>query len=204
MRKLWLITAGTLLLGHFLPWAQHNTAALTLGGHDLAIFLNDTPYAGGFANEWFYVPAWVAGALIAFAAHRSGLPRWQKLALGALGAGIALLGLPPYEKLRDISRQPDYVLRLVVSVVVMLDCLMMAVLRPILPPAYALALTALNLIPLYGFSLMRWSISQLYGNEVTFGSGWWLTMLAVGLGVGGYAYGVLNRLKKKSPHSSNF
>lgn len=189
MRKFWLAMAALLLMGHLLPWALHNTAALTLSGHDLAIFLNDTPYAGGFANEWFYLPVWTAGLLMAFAANQSDRPLWQRLALGALGAGVASLGLPPYEKLRDILRQPDYTLRLGVSAVIMLDCMVMAALRrPRFPSAFGAALAGLNIIPLYGFSLMRWPISQLYGNQVDFGGGWWLTLAAVISALLGFVY----------------
>lgn len=201
MRKFWLVIAALLLMGHFLPWALHNTAALTLSGHDLAIFLNDTPYAGGFANEWFYLPAWTAGLLAALAAHLSDRPLWQKLALGALGAGAASLGLPPYEKLRDILHQPDYQMRLVISALVMLDCVAMAALRkPRFPSAYGAFLAGLNAIPLYGFSLMRWPISQLYGNEARFGIGWWLTLAVVVLAaLSALRVKFLPRLRKAPP-----
>ncbi|HQZ23466.1 MAG TPA: hypothetical protein PLW39_14450 [Thermoflexales bacterium] len=200
MRKFWLLIAAGLLAGHVLPWAQHNTAALTLSGHDLAIFLNDTPYAGGFANEWFYVPAWVAGLLMAFAANQSDRPLWQRLALGVLGACVASLGLPPYEKLRDILHQPDYQVRFAVSALVMLDCLVMAALRrPKFPSAYGAALAGLNVIPLYGFSLMRWPISQLYGNDVNFGLGWWLTLFTIALVIVFFVYGLVRARNLRAP-----
>lgn len=209
MRAYWpqLAVAVLLLAGHMLPWAQHNTAALTLSGHDLALFLNDTPHAGVFANEWFYVPAWSAGLLIALSARRAAHPAagdepgsalWPSAALAGLGAFVAALGLPPFDKLRALTAIPaDYQLRLWASLAVMAACALIGLAREPARSFAALPAVAANIVPVYGYSLMRWPLEQLYGNAVSFGAGWWLTAAATLAGLALAAAPIAARLRAR-------
>lgn len=198
----WLAVAVLLLAGHMLPWAQHNTAALTLSGHDLALFLNDTPYAGVLANEWFYVPAWSAGVLLAASSARTGdgrtaAPAWARWAVIGAGVFVAALGLPPFDKLRAFPTiAADYQLRLWVSLAVMAVCIAAVGLRGAASAWLMAAAVLANLVPVYGYSLMRWPLEQLYGNAVSFGAGWWLTLAATAAGAALAAAPVARRAAK--------
>ncbi len=99
-----------LLIGHFLPWAAHSTAALTRSANDLGFFTNFTPGAGIFLNEWFYVSVWVA-ALLLVLFFCSGLSPINRVLLMALALGIASLGLPRYEQLIKFVRTPMLAVR---------------------------------------------------------------------------------------------
>ena len=166
-----------MLLGHFMAWAQHKTAALTLSGHELATFTNATPNAGIFFNEGFLLPLWAAALLFvvrpgAERTHASG--PWLLLAIS-----VAALGFPAYPDLRKlISGQPsDFMWQLPISVAVMT----LAVIAQRTPPSLHSALTTVSgvaaLIAVAGFFAIRGpALETLYHDPVIVGFGVWMTL----------------------------
>jgi hypothetical protein len=191
--------AGILLLlaGHFLPWAAHKTAALTLAARELAVFTNATPGAGIFWNEWFYLPLWAAALLLAASATAS-RSRLTRLAGAATAAAAASLGLPPYPAVLTAYANPDLRLQFFASLAVMAACLAAAPARfapmrlalmrlaPMrlapkrLLPSLAMALAAMAAaVPLAGFLAVKPFIEQLYRDSLGVGLGWWATLAGV-------------------------
>jgi hypothetical protein len=174
-----------LLAGHFLPWAAHKTAALTLTGHELAVFTNATPGAGIFWNEWFYLPLWAAALVLSASA---GMAR-NRLAglMGAIAAAVvASLGLPPYPAVLTAYANPDFRLQFFASLAVMAGCLAIAHFRrnaqglPAGLQALAAALpAAAAAVPLAGFLAVKPFIEQLYRDSLGVGLGWWLNLAGI-------------------------
>ncbi len=165
------------LLGHFMAWAQHKTAALTLSGHELATFTNTTPNAGVFFNEGFLLPLWASALLFVL---RPGNEKtyiswpWLLLALA-----VASLGFPAYPELRKlISGQPsDFMWQLPASVVVMA----LAVVAQRAPSRLHIALTAVAgvaaLVAVAGFFAIRGpALETLYRDPIIVGFGVWMTL----------------------------
>lgn len=177
-----------LVLCHFLPWAQHHTAALTLHGHDLATFTNFTPGAGVFSNEWFYVPLWVGALLLAlWAARVNGIWRGALLALALL---VASLGFPTYPEILAAYRAPnaggvDYRLQFYVTLSVMaLVAGAIGFGRRLSARAHAIisaVLVCAVAIPLVGYLVIRPFIETLYRDSVGIGAGWWGTLVIWGV-----------------------
>lgn len=166
-----------MLLGHFMAWAQHKTAALTLSGHELATFTNATPHAGVFFNEGFLLPLWAAALLFVLRPGaektRAGAP-WLMLAFL-----VAALGFPAYPELRKLmGGQPsDFMLQLPITVVVMF----LAVFAQRAPARAQAALTAVAgsaaLVAVAGFFAIRQSaLEALYRDPVIVGFGVWMTL----------------------------
>ena len=188
------LSAALVLAGHLLPWAAHQTVALTLSANDLAFFTHFTPGAGIFKNEWFYLPIWMAALLLGVLAAQS--PWLGRIVLIGLGWGMAGLGLPRYEQwARLLSggvslRQFEFGLQLLLSLLVMgltlvltLTLAWMAVRR-----AWAAAWLGVTVgavaglvcvVPLVGYLSIRPALEALYGDGVGLGLGWWLTLSAV-------------------------
>lgn|GEM_PF-1672080 len=188
------ICAALLLAGHLLPWALHQTVALTLSANDLAFFTHFTPGAGIFKNEWFYLPIWMAALLLGILAAR--LPGLGRGLVIALGWGVAGLGLPRYEQwARLISgavslRQLEFGLQLLVSLLVMGLVLALALglaWAVVHRPRVAVWLNAWVgvgaglgcAIPLVGYLIIRPALDALIGDALGLGLGWWLTLGAV-------------------------
>lgn len=173
-----------LLLGHFLPWAAHDTSALTQSGHELAFSTHFTPDAGVFANEWFFVPAWCAALLLACSLTPT-LSRWERGLRGLVFGGIALLiaslGFPPYPQVLTAFRSPDYRVQFFVTLLVMAGVIALLLIpaKRMPPKTHALIVLAcgvLSLIPVIGFLAIKPAIEMLYGGAVGLGAGWWLTL----------------------------
>jgi hypothetical protein len=185
-----LVVALLLLAGHLAPWAAHRTAALTLSGHELAVFTNFTPGAGIFLNEWFYLPLWAATLLLALVAGQ--LKEWSnRLLVALLSMGIASLGLPGYPQMLTAFREPDYQLQFFISLLVMVLAATVAMSRvgrrAAARAGAALAAAALSAMTLAGYVAVKPFIEQLYRDSVGLGLGWWLTagaaLLALGVAV---------------------
>lgn len=181
-RVLLFVAAGLLFAGHMLPWTAHKTAALTLSGHELAVFTNLTPGAGIFLNEWFYLPLWVSAILVALGAAPSA-SRLARVMGGALAAAIAALGLPPYPQIltayADAAYRMQFAVSLAVMAVVVIVALFGAQARrwPARLAGGALALPALvALVPCAGYLAVRPAIEQLYRDATGLGLGWWLAL----------------------------
>jgi hypothetical protein len=184
-----LVCAVGLLIGHFLPWAQHKAAALTLHGHDLAIFTNFTPGAGIFLNEWFYCAVWVSGVLwsLSFAKRRS-------IFLSIIGLWFAFvitsLGFPTYPEILNAYSAPavggvDYRLQFYATVIFMgLNIGIFFIARKFDGQGWfnrwlsvgLIVLWLLSIVPIVGFIAVKPFIQTLYNDIVTFGSGWWLSL----------------------------
>jgi hypothetical protein len=179
-------TAVLLLAGHFAPWAAHKTAALTLSAHELAVFTHFTPGAGIFMNQWFYLPLWSSALLLALVASQPGW--WVNRAISGAGCAlIASLGLPGYPQIVTAFRSPDYQLQFFVSLAVMAAVVVIA-LWPLgrlalLRSAGRILLSLIAAVPLIGYLAVKPFIEQLYGDTVGLGAGWWLTLVAVLLGL---------------------
>ncbi len=175
--------AVSLLIGHFLPWAAHSTAALTQSGHDLAISTNFTPGAGIFANEWFFVPVWAAGFLLALTMHTTTLPPMTRLIGLALALGMVSLGLPTYPQVLTAWQSPDYRAQFFVTLVVMALVLWVTLRRR--PTAagdwrfLSLGCAVMCAVPLIGYPLIKPAIETLYQDAVGLGAGWWVSIGAV-------------------------
>jgi hypothetical protein len=186
-----------LVIGHWLPWATHNTAALTLSANDLAFFTNYTPGAGIFLNEWFCLPVWVAAIL--FPVMGYGWRLLDRLLLGGVGLVVASFGLPRFDQLIKFIRTPpqafresEFVLQLLLTLGAMgLVLVVLAKTRAAKTPAglrlmrqparfavAMLALAALCAVPLVGYLSIRPFVADLYRDDVGIGMGWWLTLLA--------------------------
>lgn len=207
-----LFAALLLLAGHFLPWAAHNTAALTQSAHDLAISTNFTPGAGIFLNEWFLLPLWSSAILFALAGaptarpdpiarsgNRNGdhgtlpspIPLHDPLrGTGIAGRSLALifallvasLGLPTYPQVLTAFRNPDYQLQFFITLAVFALIVLIVVLgtRMIQFQAYVVLTSALvSAAPLFGYLLVKPFLGELYGGNVGFGAGWWVTLVGV-------------------------
>lgn len=173
--------AALLLAGHWLPWAAHRTAALTLSAHELAVFTNATPGAGIFLNEWFYLPVWVSAVLAALATAMS--PRWLTRALGAGSAAlIASLGLPAYPQVMTAYSNPDFRLQFFASLAVIGCVIALAVAgRRLLRlnrrfAAAVIALAVAAAVPLPGYLAVKPAIEWLYRDALGIGAGWWITL----------------------------
>lgn len=190
------------LLGHFMTWAQHKTAALTLSGHELATFTNATPNAGIFFNEGFLLPLWAAALLFVLRpgaeTMRAGRS-WLSLALA-----VAALGFPAYPELRKLmGGQPsDFMWQLPASLAVMA----LAVFVQRATPRTHTALTALAgvaaLVAVAGFVAIRGpALETLYHDPVVVGFGVWMT-LAGGIAALAIAFvTILSTLSlKQRPH----
>jgi hypothetical protein len=194
-----------LIVGHWLPWAAHKTAALTLSANDLAFFTNYTPGAGIFLNEWFCLPVWVAAIMFLVIGYE--LSSLDRLLLGGVSLAVASFGLPRFEQLIKFMRTPtqafresEFVLQLLLTLGVMGLVLIVlaktraaktsqvgaaktpAGLRLMRQPAtFAVAMLAsavLCAVPLVGYLSIRPFVAELYRDDVGIGSGWWLTLLA--------------------------
>jgi hypothetical protein len=177
-----------LLAGHLLPWAVHKAAALTLSANDLGFFTNFTPGAGIFWNEWFYLPVWMAALLLVIGYRPSPANR---LLLMALALGIASLGLPRYEQLVKFLRTPmqalresDFTLQLALALLVMglvaalsiKPARFLTMRQP--SPIYWGVAGLICAVPLVGYLSVKPFIAALYGDVISIGIGWWLTLLA--------------------------
>jgi hypothetical protein len=171
------IAAVSLLVGHFAPWVQHRSAALTLSAHELATVTNFTPYAGIFVNEGYLLPLWGAALLLAAAGRR-----W--VLVGAVC--IAALGLPGYPELRALlsgSGSP-FAAQLALTIVCWVGCVALTVAaRQLQHRRYSATLAALiamfGAAPVAGFiAIKSVAIERLYGAPVSTGWGWWLTLCA--------------------------
>ena len=183
-----ICTALLLLLGHFGPWAQHKTAALTLHGHDLATFTNFTPGAGVFLNEWFYLPLWAAALMLALWATIHVAAWVWRGAIGLLALGIAALGLPTYPEVLSAYRAAgvdgvDYRLQFYVTLLTMVLIVGLLLLGPRLSlrgrQFGVAALPLVAVVPLVGYLVIRPFIAALYNDQIGIGAGWWGTLLAV-------------------------
>jgi hypothetical protein len=210
-RILAIACAILLLSGHLLPWAAHTTAALTLSANDLAFFTHFTPGAGIFLNEWFYLPVWVAAVLLAVSG--AGLSHLNRALLTVLALGVASLGLPRYEQLIKFIRAPTQALResdftlqfvltfLVMGLVILLSVKFTKVLKAGRMRGVVLGLAALICaVPLAGYLSIKPFVAELYGDAVSIGIGWWLTLLADLLLWAMTFATILNALHARSAH----
>ena len=98
----WAILAllALALAAYWLPWIDHQTAALKLSGQDLGEFVKFLPQIRrgqmSFPRQVFYLPPFVAAlSLILISTNRTlAYPRWARIAALAL-AVLALPGLLP-------------------------------------------------------------------------------------------------------------
>ncbi|MBX7214302.1 MAG: hypothetical protein K1X39_09865 [Thermoflexales bacterium] len=181
--------AVLLLVGHFGVWAAHKTAALSLSAHELGEFTNDTPNAGVFPNEGFYLPIWAAGLALGVAAARARRTEvW--LALLALAAFITQFGLPRFERWADPAFRLQAILTAAALAVLLVAS---SALRRTGRAAgrgarlTAVALPVLAVVPVVGYLVIRPALETLYRDSVGLGAGWWLTLCAVVLSVAGAA-----------------
>jgi hypothetical protein len=196
------ITALCVLLGHFMAWAQHKTAALTLSGHELATFTNATPHAGIFFNEGFLLPLWASALLFVLRpGHETARANWPWLLLAII---VAALGLPAYPELRKLlgGQASDFMWQLPASVAVMA----LAVIAQRTAPRAHMVLTALAgiaaLVAVAGFFAIRGpALEVLYRDPVIVGFGVWMT-LAGGIAALAIAFvTILSTLSlKQRPH----
>lgn len=198
-RVLRAVAALLFVVGHFLPWALHSTAALTQSAHDLTISTHFTPGAGIFANQWFLVPVWAAALIIAGYASRaemgreaaeSGLIRVVLALPGVLvlvlALGIASLGLPTYPQVLTAYRTPDYQAQFLITLAVMagvigvtlLPTWRLGALRRFAPVLLAV-LAVLSAVSLVGYVMIKPAIEALYGDSLGVGLGWWVTLTAI-------------------------
>ena len=196
---------GVLLIsGHLLPWAGHATAALTLSANDLAFFTHFTPGAGIFRNEWFYLPLLAGAVQVVRASARRGL---------AVGIGVAALALPRYQfliALLGAARSHglmsalsgfEFGLQLGMALLLMGALIGLAVWQMKKPVgesrrlAFLLELVCLAacLVSVIGFLSVRSAIETLYRDNITLGTGWWLTCIAI--------FGFLFRVSAKMTHA---
>lgn len=99
------------LIGYYLPFVTHKTAALTMGGWDLAEFVGISPSVR-YATPPMVAPGLLRAALIVltvlfglYAWRVRGVWRWFS-ALIALG--LALTFIPPIEFFRGVTEDPNY------------------------------------------------------------------------------------------------
>ena len=180
------VAALLLLAGHLAPWAAHKTAVLTYSAHELAVSTHFTPGAGIFMNQWFYLPLWSSALLLALIAGKPGW--WVNRAIGgAACAVIASLGLPGYPDVLTAYRSPDYRLQFFVSLAVMVAVVVIALWRAervaVLRIGGRIVLALASAVPLIGYLAIKPFIEQLYGDPVGLGAGWWVTLVAVLLGL---------------------
>lgn len=164
-----------LVVGHFAPWAQPATAALTLSAHELATFTNYTPYAGVFFNEGYLLPLWAAALMCVADARRRFLP-------AALAALLWLLALPGYPELRKLAdgQSSEFTLQLVACAALLpLGVWLGARMNP--GPVVLRAVAGAGLLAAStsaaGFLVVRAAaIEPLFGAPVALGWGWWCTV----------------------------
>lgn len=187
LRSGFIVVALLLLIGHMAPWAAHRAAALTLSGHDLAVFTRATPGAGIFMGQWYYLSLWAAAFLLALAAGWLN-NWWNRLAAGLLCAVVASLGLPGYPQVLSAFRNPELQFQFFVSLIVMIGVLAIALGQWVritwLRRAALVALPLLALVPVVGYLAVKPFIEQLYNDTLGLGLGWWLTLAGVLAGLG--------------------
>jgi hypothetical protein len=178
--------AALLLIGHFGPWVQHKSAALTLSAHELATFTNFTPNAGVFFNEGFLLPLWAAALLLLIPTRAA--PVRRGIGWGVLALGIAALGLPGFPELRNLlaGRGSPFLPQLIMT----LACMGLVVLLWLRPKLALFRVIWIGVIvvaavPLGGFLMIKnQAIEVLYREPVGIGLGWWLTLIScIALGV---------------------
>jgi hypothetical protein len=176
------LVALLVLIGHFAPWAQHRSAALTLSAHELSIFTHYTPHAGVFFNEGFLLPLWAAALLMALPVTGDS-PR-RRLGFFILALLVAMLALPGYPELRNLlaRRGSPFVLQFVISLITIGLAAWLAFrtqaarVNRMLTLVAAIAAAAAALI---GFAVIRGAaLETLYRDTVGFGWGWWLTLFS--------------------------
>ncbi len=191
-----------LLVGHFAPWAAHKTAALTLSAHELAVFTHYTPGAGIFLNQWFYLPVWVAGLLVAVMAGRIGW--WlNRVYAGLAGVVIASLGLPGYPDVLTAWRNPNDQMQFFVSIIVMAVTFLIALTgygrRPGVRAWIAGTLPLLSAVPLAGYLMVKPAIEALYNDTLGLGLGWWLTLLGAACSLGVLVFVLASQRVSRAP-----
>ena len=157
-----MVVALLLLVGHMTTWVAHCASALTLSGHDLAVFTRSTPGAGIFMGQWYYLTLWAAV--------------------------VASLGLPGYPQVLSAFRNPELQFQFFVSLIVMIGVLAIALGQWVritwLRRAALVALPLLALVPVVGYLAVKPFIEQLYNDTLGLGLGWWLTLAGVLAGLG--------------------
>ncbi len=177
---------AAVFVGHFMSWAQHKTAALSLTGHDLGYFTALTPGAGVFLHGWFFLPVCCVAVIIALSNSRP-ISLRAGLILKTLAALlIASLALPKYPDILRAYRappqgavdlRPEFYMGLMTMALVVALTLVAHRLTPRQRTrAYGLALLPV-LVPMVGFLMVRPFIIDLYRDAVTLGVGWWITII---------------------------
>ena len=172
------VTPVLLVVGHFAPWAQHKTAALTQSAHDLAISTHDTPGAGIFLNQFFYLPVWVAAVLLIQVVPARGVI--ARAAVMVLAMFVACFGLPEYPKYFDKNFLPQFIVTGVVcGLILILGVWPTLVQGRRWQTWLALGLPVVAAVPLAGYLAILGPLQALYRDSVWIGSGWWVTLVVV-------------------------
>ncbi len=180
----WLFVALTLvLLGFFMVWLPHEAAGLSYIGLEMGEQAKFLPQVRSGeitpGRSLFYVPPVVAGAVLILVSSHWPNRRWQTWVARLVGVGLSLLAFPAIEALG--TEAEEWLWRMLMIGAVLVLALASPYLGQIDNRVRWLVIGLLALIgvvlPGWVFLEVRAAFSNVYGQQLEIGAGFWLNLV---------------------------